>query len=108
MHHGNRKFRAGLRIHHDVAGIYGDIRNQDRLFQRCSGAHDALGRGGAQSALHTLSVFHVHAMAKNLLLFVIEHNAQNLVINHALGLLGRAAQQFFDVQDGAHLAPHFA
>ena len=108
VHHGNRQLRARLGIDHDVARIHGDIRNQDRLFQRGCRAYDTFARRCAQTALHALAVFHIHAVPENLLLFVIQHDAQNLIIDHALGLFRGAPEQFFYVQNRAGLAAHFA
>ena len=46
----------------------------------------------------------LEALAKHLLLVVVQQDAQNLIVNDALNQFGSAAQQLFDVQDGAGLA----
>ncbi len=46
-------------------------------------------------------------MPEHFLLFVVEHDAQNLIIDHALGLLRSETQQLFDVQDRARFAADF-
>ena len=102
--HRNGELRARFRIHHDVARVRGDVRHQHRLAQSRRSAHDALARGAAQPTLNSLTVFHVEAVAKHLLLVVVQQDAQNLIVNDALNQFGSAAQQLFDVQDGAGLA----
>ncbi len=46
-----------------------------------------------------LAVLHIDTMKKHFYFVVIQHQAQNLIINHALDLFGGAAQQFFHIQD---------
>ncbi len=52
-------------------------------------------------------MFHVESVTKNLLFFVIQQNAENLVVDYAPDELRRATQQLLDVQDGAHFAADF-
>ena len=73
----------------------------------CGGADNSFADGYAEFALHVMAVLHVDTMAKNFLIFVVEHQAENLVIDDALDLFGGATKQFFDVQDGAGLASNF-
>ncbi len=102
--HRNGKFRTRFRIHHGVARVRSDVRHQHRLAQSRRSTHDALARGASQPALNSLTVFHVEALPKHLLLVVVQQDAQNLIVNDALNQFGSAAQQLFDVQDGAGLA----
>src|SRR5437879_3098956 len=84
--------------------VRSDVRHQHRLAQSRRSTHDALARGASQPALNSLTVFHVEALPKHLLLVVVQQDAQNLIVNDALNQFGSAAQQLFDVQDGAGLA----
>ena len=54
-----------------------------------------------------MTVFDVHPVAENFLLFVIQHDAQYLVIDHPLRLFRRAPQQFFHFQNRTRFARHF-
>ena len=73
----------------------------------CRGADDAFAGRHAKLSLHALAMLHVEPMTKNLLLFVVEHDAQNLVVDHALDLLSRAPQKFFDIENRAHFPADF-
>jgi len=55
-----------------------------------------------------MAVLYIHSVTKNLLLFVVKHDAQYLVINHSLGLLCCASQKLFDLQNRAGFAADFA
>src|SRR6516164_6351034 len=46
-------------------------------------------------------------MTEDLLLFVVQHDAEYVVVDHALDLLCGAAKELLDVQDRAHLAADF-
>src|SRR5277367_5167618 len=46
-------------------------------------------------------------MAEYFLRFVVEHEAENLVVDNAFYLFGGAAQQLFDIKDRAGLAADF-
>ena len=46
-------------------------------------------------------------MAENFLFLVIEHNAENLIIDHPLDLFGGAAKKLLNIEDGAHFAADF-
>ena len=108
VHHGNRQFRTRLRVNHQVARIDGHVPNDDRLLQRGCRPNDAFARVRAQLSLHAVAMLHVYPVAENLLPFVIKHDAQYLIINHPLGLLCRAPQKLFDLQDRAGFAANFA
>ena len=55
-----------------------------------------------------MPMFYIHTVAKNLLLLVIQHDAQDLIVNHSLGLFRCAPQELFHLQDRAGFAPDFA
>jgi hypothetical protein len=102
--HRYGQFGARLGIDHEVARIRRNVGHHDGLAKGRRCAYNAFACGHAQLALHTLAVFHVQAMAKDLLLFVEQHQAQNLVIDYALDQFGGAAQHRFDVQNRADFA----
>src|SRR5438128_6231183 len=54
-----------------------------------------------------MAVLDVKTVAENLQLVVIEHEAEDLIIDNALGQLGGAAKELLDVKDGAHFAADF-
>src|ERR1700751_901 len=105
--HGEREFRARFRIHHQIARIDRNIRNEHRLAQGCGGADDAFASGHAKFSLRALAMLYVETMAKDFLLFVVEHDAENLIVDDAFDLLGGAAQKLFDIKNGAHFAADF-
>ena len=86
VHHRNRQFGPRLRIHHDIARIHRNIGHQYWLLQGRRRAYEAFAHPCSQLALHALSVLHVHAMPEHFLFLVIQHDAQNLIINHPFGL----------------------
>ena len=61
----------------------------------------------AQLALHALPVLHGQALQKQVRGRVVEHDAHDLVIDHAFYQFGRAAQKRFNVENGAGLAADF-
>ena len=91
VHHGNRQLRPRLRIYHQVALILGYIGHQHGLPQRRRRAHKSFGRRHAHFALHSLPVLHIHSVPENVLLFVVQHDAQYLVIDDPLHLFRRVA-----------------
>ena len=65
-------------------------------FAARGGADDSFVRGDGEFFLHALAEFHGDAMAENVGGFVVKQNAENLVVDQALGEFGGAAQNFFD------------
>src|SRR5580704_12769506 len=49
----------------------------------------------------------VNTVAKYMLLFVVQQDAQNLIINYMLDQFSGAAQEFFDVKNGADFPADF-
>src|SRR5208283_760757 len=107
VQHGNRELRAGLGIHEEVAFVGGDVGNEHRFTQGCGSANDAFAGGDPQLSLDPLAVLDVEPVAKNFLLFVVEHDADNLIVDDALDEFGGAAKEFFNIEDGANLAADF-
>ena len=99
VNHGDSQLGARLGVHRQIARIAGHVGNQYWLFESCRRANDAFAGRCTQFSLHTMPVLHVDAVPKNLQFFVVEHDAQNLVVDHPLGLLGGTAQQLLNVQD---------
>ena len=54
-----------------------------------------------------MAMLYVHPVTKNLLLFVVQQDAQYLIIDHPLRLFCRAPQEFFDLQDRPGFAADF-
>src|SRR5262245_35258244 len=52
-------------------------------------------------------MLHVQPVAKDLLLFVVQHDAQNVIVDHALDLLGGAAKELLDIEDRTHFTADF-
>src|SRR5262250_252805 len=46
-------------------------------------------------------------MTEDLLVFVVQHDAEYVIVDDALDQLGGAAKKFLDIQDRAHLAADF-
>ena len=107
VQHGDGKLGARLWIHQQVAVVNGDIGNEDGFTQGCGSANDAFAGSNAQLSLNALAVLDVEAVTKHFLLFVVQHDADNLVVNHALHKFGGAAQKFLDIKDGADLTADF-
>ena len=57
--------------------------------------------------LNALPEFHGHTMAKDVLGFLVQQDAENLVVNQAFGKFGGAAQNFLHVQSGVRFAADF-
>src|SRR2546427_2284882 len=104
VHHGNGELGTRLGVDLDVARVCGHIGHQHGLAQGGRCADDALGGGDAQLALNLLAVFEVNAMAEGMLRFVIQQNAEDLIINHALDQLGGATEKLLDRKDGTGFA----
>ena len=107
VNHGNGQFRARLRIEHDVARLLGHVGNAHGLAGSGGGADDAFGGGDAQLALHALAILHRQTLEKQIWRRVVEHDAHDLVIDHALDQFGGAAQQRFHIENGAGFAANF-
>ena len=108
VNHRNRQFRARFWIHHQIPR---DPRSHPAAstgcFQRRRRAHNAFARRRAQFPLHPLAMLHDPAVPKHFLLFVIQHDAQDLIIDDPLDLFRCAPQQFFHIQNRTRLAAHF-
>ena len=107
VHHRDGELGAGFGIHHEIAGIGGDIGNDDRFTKSGGGADDAFAGSDAKFALDALAVFDIDAMTEDVLGFVVEHDAEDLVVDDALDEFGGAAKKFFDIEDGADFAADF-
>src|SRR5882724_457432 len=90
--HGNRDFRTRFGINHQVARIDRYIGSENRFAQSCSCANDPLAGRDTQFTLYALAMLYVQPMAENFLFFVIQQNAEDLVVDNALHLLCRTAQ----------------
>ena len=102
--HGNGQLRARFGIDHAVARLLRDVRNANR---QCAGgghADDAFAKADGQLALGALAVLDRQTLLKERGGWVIEHDAHDLVVDHALDELARAAQQNFQLQDGGGFA----
>src|SRR6516162_4955915 len=64
MQHGNREFRARLRVHKEVALVHGDIGNEYGFTQGCGRTDNAFAGGDAQLSLDALAVLDVETMTK--------------------------------------------
>src|SRR4029077_17898743 len=62
MQHGNREFRARLRIHKEEALVHGDAGNEHGFTQRCGSADNAFAGGDAQLSLDALDLLDVETM----------------------------------------------
>src|SRR5262249_36053473 len=95
---------ASLRIDHQIARIKRDVGNNHRLTQRRGGADDSFAGGNPKLSLDTLAMLNIKTMTEDLLLFVIEHDAEDVVVDNALDLLGGAAKQLLNIENRAHFA----
>ena len=101
--HRDGEFGAGFGIGHQIARIGRHIGYQNRFTRRCRRPNDTFACCRAQFSLDSLAMLNIETMAKDLLLLVIQHDAQNLVINHALDQFGGATEQGLHIEDGADL-----
>ena len=104
VNHRDGELGASFGIHHEVARIRSYIGDDDGLAKRGSGTDDAFRGGDAELPLNALAVFYVDAMTEDLLLFVVQHETENLVVDYALHQFGGAAEHLLHVEDRADFA----
>ena len=98
IQHRHGKLRARLRIHHQIPRVERNVRNHHGPPQRGRRSDDSLMRRHSVLFLNALPEFHRHAMTENVLSFLVQQDAENLVINQAFRELGSAAQHFLHAQ----------
>src|SRR5260221_7866563 len=102
--HRDGEFRTRFRIDHQITRIDGDVGSKHRFAQSGGRSNDSFTGGNAEFALNPLAVLDIQTVTKDFLFFVVEQDAKDLIVDHALDEFGGAAQQFFDVKDGADFA----
>ena len=107
VNHRYGQLRAGLSVDHAVARIQRNIRDDNRTALLRGGTDDALVFGHHGFFLHPLAEFHGDAMAENGGCLVVEQDAEDLVIDQALGQLRRPAQHLLYLQRRAGFAADF-
>src|SRR3981189_3852037 len=103
--HRDGEFRTSFRIHHEVARIGGDIGNKNRLAQGGGCADDTFRGGDTQLSLNALAVLDVQPMAKDFLLFVVEHDADDLIVDNALDEVRGATKKFLPIKNATVFPP---
>src|SRR5258708_20747141 len=98
--HRDGEFRTSFRIHHEVARIGGDIGNENRFAQGGGCADDTFRGGDTQLSLNALAVLDVQPMAKDFLFLVVEHDADDLIVDNALDQFRGATKQLFHIKNG--------
>ncbi len=98
------QLRAGLRIHHDVARVLADIRDQHRLPVPRGVTHQSIPH---RNVMLDLYIF-LKAQGKPVLQFfsrcVQQQDAEHLVVDQPAEQFGNALEQFVHIQNRAQLA----